>query len=137
VRLPSVGGYLRFQASCTKEPDTTSTNQFDLEQARVYPDVNLIAQRLGLRLPDNSAFVQQITGINMTTSDKGVEFGWERGSWDAQLAVSYGTARGPVASHGKQLSSQLIYVQPMWRPGAAANYNDPSRQQPAGVERSP
>jgi hypothetical protein len=92
VRFLSVGGYLRFQAACTKEPDTTSTNQFDLEQARVYPDVNLIAQRLGLRLQDNTAFVQQITGINMTTSDKGVEFGWERGSWDAQLAVSYGTA---------------------------------------------
>jgi hypothetical protein len=73
----------------------------------------------------------------MTTSDKGVEFGWERGSWDAQLAVSYGTAGGPITSHGKQLSGQLIYVQPMWRLGAAANYNDPSRQQPAGVERSP
>jgi len=80
----------------------------------------------GLRLQDTSAFVQQITGINMTTPDKGVEFGWLRGSWDAQLAVSNGTAGGPVTSHGKQVSGQLAYVQSMWRVGVAANYNDAS-----------
>jgi hypothetical protein len=70
--------------------------------------------------------VQQITGINMTTPDKGVEFGWEHGFWDAQLAVSNGTAGGPVANHGKQVSGQLIYVQSVWRLGVAANYNDAS-----------
>jgi hypothetical protein len=78
----------------------------------------------GLRLQDQSAFVQQITGINMTTPDQGVEFGWERGRWDAQLAVSNGTAGGSVTSQGKQYSSQLIYVESVWRVGVAANYND-------------
>jgi hypothetical protein len=42
----------------------------------------------GLRLQDQSAFVLAATGINMTTPDEGVEFGWEHGPWDAQLAVS-------------------------------------------------
>jgi hypothetical protein len=166
AKFLSVGGDLRFQASYTKVPGTTSTNQFDLEQARVYLSANVIPQRLlvyvdeqvapggalnreaygmywsanhdwylkagqmylpfGLRLQDTSAFVQQITGINMTTPDKGVEFGWERGLWDAQLAVSNGTAGGAVTSHGKQVSGQLIYVQSMWRVGVAANYNDAS-----------
>jgi hypothetical protein len=166
AKFLAVGGDLRFQASYTKVPGTTSTNQFDLEQARVYLSANVIPQRLlvyvdeqvapggalnreayglywsanhdwylkggqmylpfGLRLQDTSAFVQQITGINMTTPDKGVEFGWEHGLWDAQLAVSNGTAGGPVTNHGKQVSGQLIYVQSDWRLGVAANYNDAS-----------
>jgi hypothetical protein len=164
VKFLSVGGDLRFQGSYTKVPGTPSTNQFDLEQARVYLSANVIPQRLlvyideqvapggalnreaygmywsanhdwyvkagqmylpfGLRLQDQTAFVQQITGINMTTPDKGVEFGWERGFWDGQLGVSNGTAGGPVSQHGKQVSGQLSFVQSVWRLGVAANYND-------------
>jgi len=166
AKFLAVGGDLRFQASYTKVPGTPSTNQFDLEQARVYLSANVIPQRLlvyvdeqvapggalnreaygmywsanhdwylkggqmylpfGLRLQDTSAFVQQITGINMTTPDKGVEFGWERGTWDGQLGVSNGTAGGAVTNHGKQVSGQLAYVQSSWRLGIAANYNDAS-----------
>jgi hypothetical protein len=166
AKFLAIGGDLRFQASYTKVPGTPSTNQFDLEQARVYLSANVIPQRLlvyvdeqvapggalnreaygmywsanhdwylkggqmylpfGLRLQDTSAFVQQITGINMTTPDKGVEFGWERGTWDGQLAVSNGTAGGAVTNHGKQVSGQLAYVQSSWRLGIAANYNDAS-----------
>ena len=77
----------------------------------------------GFRLQDQSALVQQITGINMTTPDQGVEFGLERGHWDAQFAVSNGTASGPVVSHSKQYSAQLIYVENFWRVGLAANNN--------------
>ncbi|MDP9012478.1 MAG: hypothetical protein M3O41_07455 [Pseudomonadota bacterium] len=77
----------------------------------------------GLRLQDQSAFALTATGINMTTPDRGVEFGWERGHWDAQLALSNGTAGGPVASNGKQSSGQLIYVESRWRVGLAANLN--------------
>jgi len=164
VKFLSVGGDLRFQGTYTQVPHTPSTDQFDLEQARVYLNASVIPQRLlvyvdeqvapggalnrevygmywsanhdwyvkagqmylpfGLRLQDQSAFVQQITGINMTTPDKGAEFGWERGLWDAQLAVSNGTAGGPVTAHGKQFSGQLIYVEQRWRLGVAANWND-------------
>ena len=80
----------------------------------------------GLRLQDQSAFILTATGINMTTPDQGVEFGWERGPWDAQLDVSNGTAGGAVTSNGKQYSSQLAFVQPRWRVGLAANRNDQS-----------
>jgi hypothetical protein len=78
----------------------------------------------GLRLQDQTAFILTATGINMTTPDQGVEFGWERGHWDAQIAVSNGTAGGAVTSDGKQYSTQLIYVESVWRLGAAANLND-------------
>jgi hypothetical protein len=77
----------------------------------------------GLRLQDQTAFILSATGINMTTPDQGVEFGWERGHWDAQLAVSNGTAGGAVNSTGKQTSSQLAYVESRWRVGGAANFN--------------
>lgn len=77
----------------------------------------------GLRLQDHSAFVKEITGINMTTPDQGVEFGWLKGHWDTQLALSNGTAGGAGTSNGKQSSAQLIWVDAAWRLGAAANYN--------------
>jgi len=78
----------------------------------------------GWRLQDQTAFVQQASGINMTTPDQGAEFGWLRGHWDAQLDVTNGTASGPVDDSRKQYSSQLQYVESAWRLGAAANYND-------------
>jgi hypothetical protein len=78
----------------------------------------------GFRLQDVSALVQQITGINMANPDQGVEFGWERGHWDAQLAVTNGTASAPETDHGKQFSGQLMYVESMWRVGLAANFNN-------------
>jgi len=78
----------------------------------------------GFRLQDQTAFVQEITGISMTTPDRGVEFGLERGHWDAQFAVSNGTAGGPEIDHGKQYSGQLIFVESLWRLGLAANFND-------------
>jgi hypothetical protein len=77
----------------------------------------------GLRLQDQTALIYTASGINMTTPDQGVEFGWERGHWDAQFAVSNGTAGGAVTSNGKQSSGQLSYVQSLWRVGVAANFN--------------
>ena len=78
----------------------------------------------GWRLQDQTAFVQEASGINMTTPDQGVEFGWLRGHWDAQLDVNNGTSGGPVEDSRKQFSTQLTYVETIWRLGAAANYND-------------
>jgi hypothetical protein len=59
----------------------------------------------------------------MTTPDQGAEFGWEKGHWDAQLAISNGTAGAPSSDNGKQYSGQLIWVDSLWRLGAAANFN--------------
>lgn len=84
----------------------------------------------GLRLQDQTAFILTTTGINMTEPDQAVEFGWERGHWDAQLAISNGAAGGHVNSDGKQFSSQVAFVESRWRVGIAANRND----QPAGAK---
>src|SRR5260370_32413118 len=86
----------------------------------------------GLRLQDQTAFILAATGINMTTPDQGVEFGWERGHWDAQFAVTNGTAGGAVNSNGKQSSAQVMYVESVWRAGVAAHKNPHS----LGAKRS-
>jgi hypothetical protein len=78
----------------------------------------------GLRLQDQTALIQQSSGINMTTPDQGVELGWLKGHWDAQLAVSNGTAGAAASGNGKQTSAQLTWVETAWRLGVAANYND-------------
>lgn len=80
----------------------------------------------GWRLQDQSAYILTASGINMTTPDQGVEFGWLKGAWDMQVAVSNGTAGGTVSSDGKQYSGQFMYVQPLWRLGLAANSNSQS-----------
>jgi len=79
----------------------------------------------GSRLQDQTALILQASGINMTTPTRASRSaGCAR--LDMQLAVSNGTAGGPVNSDGKQFSAQLIYVQPRWRLGLAANSNDQS-----------
>jgi hypothetical protein len=162
----SIGGDVRYDAEVQQVRNQPSDQQFDLQQARVYLEAQVIPNRLlvyvdeqvapggasnreayglywsenhdwyvkagqfylpfGLRLQDQTAFVQEVSQIDMTTPDQGIEFGWLRGAWDAQFAVSNGTAGGAVTSDGKQYSSQLAYVQPVWRLGVAANVNDAS-----------
>jgi hypothetical protein len=78
----------------------------------------------GFRLEDQTAFIQTASGINMTTPDQGAEFGWEQGHWDAQFDISNGTAGANTNDSRKQYSGQLIWVDSLWRVGAAANYND-------------
>jgi hypothetical protein len=78
----------------------------------------------GFRLQDQGAFVQQVSGIDMTTPDQGVEVGYLHGRWDAQLDLTNGTAGGPVTHSGKQFSGQLQYVEQRWRLGLALNENN-------------
>ena len=78
----------------------------------------------GLRLQDQSAFILTASGINMTTSDQGVEFGWEHGHWDAQVTISDGTNGSSSSDNGKQYSGQLQWVESLFRVGGAANFNN-------------
>lgn len=78
----------------------------------------------GLRIEDDTAFIRQIPGINFTTPDDGVEFGYDDDNWSVQLAVSDGTAGGPEIDNGKQVSVSAVYVQPKWRLGGSVNFNN-------------
>jgi len=164
MKFLSIGGDVRFDGTYSQVPHASSTDDFELQQARLYLSANVIPNRFyvyvdeqvapggalnreaygvfwsanhdwyikagqmylpfGFRLQDQSAFVEEITGINMTSPDQGVEFGFEHGNWDAQLAVTNGTAGAGEVDHGKQYSGQLQYVLSRWRFGVAANFND-------------
>ncbi len=150
-RYLALGADLRFDAQAQQVPHSKTLEDLIPERLLVYVDEQLapggalnreayglfwsadhswylkggqMYLPFGLRLQDQTSFVGQVSGINMTTPDEGVEFGWLKGHWDAQLAQSNGTAGGAATSNGKQSSAQLTWVESLWRLGAAANYNN-------------
>jgi hypothetical protein len=73
----------------------------------------------GWRLQDDSAFVRQVSGINMTTPDEGVELGRETADWSLQLDFTNGAANAGTGS-GRQFTAQAAWVRPRGRLGVAA-----------------
>jgi hypothetical protein len=78
----------------------------------------------GLRLEDDSAYIRQVPGINMTTPDRGVELGWEATHASAQIALTNGSGGGSETDNGKQITARTEYVQSAWRLGLGASFND-------------
>ena len=74
----------------------------------------------GWRLQDNTAFVRQLSGINMTAPDSGIELGFEHPEWSAQVALTNGAANTGTGS-GHQLTGQLAWIRPRGRIGVAAS----------------
>lgn len=78
----------------------------------------------GYRLEDDTSFVKQVTGINYDNPDTGVEFGADLDAVSVNLAITNGTAGFSEVDTGKQISLRSSYVQPNWRVGLSANFND-------------
>jgi hypothetical protein len=77
----------------------------------------------GWRLEDDSAFVRQVSGINMTAPDRGIEAGLELPQWSAQLALSNGVGNeGSGAGH--QVTGQVAWIRPRGRIGVALSRAD-------------
>lgn len=94
------------------------------EDQQHYVRAGKIILPFGLRLADDSAFIRQVSGINFSTADNAVEYGWYRNAWNLQLAVGNGSAGAAELDNDKQLSSRLAYVRPDWRLGASVNINN-------------
>ena len=75
----------------------------------------------GWRLQDNTAFVRELSGIGMTTPDRGFELGLELPEWSAQLDYSRGEANISVGS-GHQVTGQVVWIHNDWRVGTAASF---------------
>jgi hypothetical protein len=154
-----VGGDLRSDWTRDTQPHTPAATGFALEQFRVYGDLTIIPDRLGIyvdeqiapngsqneeayvrygsttdgfylkggqfylpfgwRLQDQSAFVREVSGISMTTPDKGVEIGYEKNAWSAQVDFTNGAAN--TTGTGHQITSQAVYTKSFWRLGAAVS----------------
>ena len=74
----------------------------------------------GWRLQDNTAFVRQVSGINMATPDNGLAVGYAKGPWSTQLAVTNGIANVQSGS-GHQATLHGVYVTARGRIGASVS----------------
>jgi hypothetical protein len=155
-----VGGDLRADWQRNTVPNSANQQQFALQQFRLYSDVSVIPNRLGIyvdeqvapnaaetmeayvrygnagdgwylkggkfylpfgwRLQDQTAFVREATGISMTTPDQGLELGFEKSAWSAQIDLTNGSANAGTGS-GYQVTDQVVYTRPRWRLGAATS----------------
>jgi len=87
----------------------------------VYAKIGQFYPPFGWRLQDQSAFVRQLSGINMTAPDKGVEIGIERPTFSAQLDYTDGPGNvGDVTGH--QVTGQLVWLQPWGRIGGSTAF---------------
>ena len=75
----------------------------------------------GWRLQDQAAFVREVSGISMTTPDSGVEIGFERSDWSAQLDLTNGAANVGTGS-GHQVTGQVVWVRSQYRIGGAVSF---------------
>ena len=78
----------------------------------------------GFRIEDDEAFVRQVSGINYTVWDDGIETGLDMGSWNANLAITNGSSGSGETNKDKQISLRGSFVQPSWRVGYSLNVNN-------------
>ncbi len=74
----------------------------------------------GWRLQDGTAFVREVSGINMATPDSGAAVGYDRGPWSAQLAITNGIANA-TSGRGHQATLYGVYVTTRGRLGASVS----------------
>ena len=92
---------------------------------RVYVKAGQLYLPFGYRLQDDEAFVQQVSGINYTTPDGGIEAGTQHGPWAGQLALTNGNGGSPSDNNqGKQVTANFVYLKPGWRLGVSYADNE-------------
>lgn len=127
VQVPLIKNRLMFYLDQQVSPSSDNREAFamlNFWDSKAYVKAGKIYLPYGLRLEDDTEFIRSVVGINMTTSDEGVEAGVELGPTQLIFAVSNGTAGGAENDDGKQYSLLASYVRRLWRIGASANYND-------------
>ncbi len=73
----------------------------------------------GWRLEDDTALVRQATGINFDNPDNGIEIGYQRGGWNAQLAFT-----NCSTNDGKQGTFRGEFIGSLGRIGVSASHNN-------------
>jgi hypothetical protein len=80
----------------------------------------------GWRLQDQTAFVREISGINMNSPDAGLELGLTRSHWEAQLDLTNGGSGNAQRGSGYEITTQVIHTASLWRLGAAGSFTQAS-----------
>lgn len=98
-----------------------------LEAGNWYVKAGRMFLPFGWRLEDDTAFVREVTGVNMTQGDSGLEVGLDRGALSWQLAVTNGNGGAPEVDDGKLFTTRLAMVRRRWQAGISAFRNDTDR----------
>ena len=77
---------------------------FSFGGQRAYVKAGKIFPPYGWAIPDDTAFIRQPLGFAFSTSDAGVEIGFDPGNWSTQLALVNGSAGQRDADRGKKLT---------------------------------
>jgi hypothetical protein len=77
---------------------------FSFGGQRAYVKAGKIFPPYGWAIPDDAAFIRQPLGFAFSTSDLGVEIGFDPGNWSTQLALVNGSAGQRDADRGKKLT---------------------------------
>ena len=95
----------------------------EVKELPYYVKVSQFFLPYGLRLQDDTAFTRAATGFTYGTSDVGVEFGFEPGSWSLQVAATNGTGSSLESNRSKRVTSSLAYVRKLFRLGGSYSTN--------------
>jgi hypothetical protein len=85
-----------------------------------YLKVGRLYLPFGWRLQDSTSFVRSVSGITMTAPDEGLELGYGRSNWSAEVSVAKNANSGD-SKLGNQIVGQFAWVQPRWRAGGAVS----------------
>ena len=88
-----------------------------------YLKVGQFFQPYGLRLQDDSAFIRAVTGFTYGTTDVGLEFGYEPGSWAFHAASTNGTGSSLETNRHKRFTVSAAYVNKRYRLGTSYSTN--------------
>jgi hypothetical protein len=94
---------------------------------RAYVKAGRIFPPYGWAIPDDTAFIRQPLGFAFSTSDVGVEIGFDPGNWSTQLALVNGSAGQRDADLGKKLTFLSARRFKHGTIGLTAAYDDASR----------
>jgi hypothetical protein len=98
--------------------------RYNTASRRYYILVGQFFLPYGLRLQDDTAFIRQATGVTFNNPDRGVQVGFENGSWSVQGSLTNGNGGATDTDSGKQISVLANYVASSWRVGGSFNFND-------------
>lgn len=95
----------------------------EIKELPYYLKVGQFFLPYGLRLQDDTAYTRATTGFTYGTSDVGVEFGFEPGSWALHVAATNGTGSSLETNRSKRVTSSLAYVRKLFRLGGSYSTN--------------
>ncbi len=94
-----------------------------ISQGQWYVKAGRFFQPFGWRIEDDTAFIREVTGVNFTANDNGIELGFDAPNWQHQLAITNGAGGGNEVDTGKAVSLRTSWIKNAGRIGISFSDN--------------